>query len=148
MNPQLDSILREGVNALGLGLDDSKLEKLIDYINFLSKWNQAYNLTSIRNPKDMVGKHLLDSLAIAPYATGERLIDVGAGAGLPGIPLAIAYPEKSLTLLDSNNKKISFLIQAKHDLGLDNVEVVNSRVEDYNPPLCFDQVLSRAFTSL
>ena len=144
----LRRLLDSGIESLQLDISEESRERLIDYIDLLSKWNQVYNLTSVRNPNEMVGRHLLDSLAIVPYITGHRIIDVGTGAGLPGIPLAIFFPEKFFTLLDSNSKKTRFLIQAKHELKLDNVEVVNARVEDYNPAHCFDQVLSRAFTKI
>ncbi len=127
---------------------DSILEKFSSYLALLTKWSKAYNLTSIKNPDDMVILHIADSLSINPYLSGSRIIDVGTGAGLPGIPLAIINSDKQFVLLDSNNKKTKFLIQAKADLQLKNVEIVHSRAEDYKPTDCFDAVLSRAFTSL
>jgi 16S rRNA (guanine527-N7)-methyltransferase len=118
------------------------------YINLLSKWNSTYNLTAIRDIDSMVNKHLLDSLAILPWIHGAHIIDVGTGAGLPGIPLAIANPLKQFTLLDSNGKKTRFLTEVKRQLDLKNIEIVQSRVENYQPEVTFDTVISRAFSSL
>lgn len=118
------------------------------YLDLLHKWNQAYNLTSVRTRDEMQVKHIADSLAVSPYLHGQRLIDVGTGAGLPGIPLAIMHPDKQFTLLDSNSKKTRFLKQAKQQLELQNVEIVHSRVEDYQPEQGFDTVISRAFASI
>lgn len=123
-------------------------ERLLTYLTLLEKWNKAYNLTAIRDSDDMVCRHLLDSLAIQPWIRGGRLLDVGSGAGLPGIPLAIANPNLSLVLLDSNGKKVRFLQEVKRVLKLDNVEVIQSRVENYHPPFDFDTVTSRAFSEL
>lgn len=112
------------------------------------KWNKVYNLTAVRDPVQMVTRHLLDSLSIAPWCVGQRLIDVGTGAGLPGIPLAILYPGKEIHLLDSNSKKTRFLVQVKSALGLNNIYVHHARVESFVPPERYDAVLSRAFASL
>lgn len=137
-----------GAQGLGLELAPATVERLLDYIALLVRWNQAYNLTAVRDPGEMVTRHLLDSLAVAPHLTGQRIIDVGTGAGLPGIPLAMVMPERQFVLLDSNGKKTRFLVQAKALLGLDNVTVVHSRVEAYRPEECFDTVITRAFAGL
>jgi 16S rRNA (guanine527-N7)-methyltransferase len=141
--------LTQGLQELELSVNENQLEQLLQYLSLLKKWNKAYNLTAIDDLAEMVTLHLLDSLTIAPYVpeTG-RHIDVGTGAGLPGIPLAIYYPQAQFTLLDSNSKKTRFLIQACHELGLRNVSVLHSRAEDYKPERLFDSVLSRAFASL
>lgn len=123
-------------------------EKLEVYLILLHKWNQAYNLTAVRDIQAMVGRHVLDSLAVLPWLQGPRLIDVGSGAGLPGIPLALARPDLQVVLLDSNGKKTRFLLEAKRVLNLKHVEVIQSRVEDYNPTQGFDTVVSRAFSNL
>ncbi len=155
MSSALRQRLDPGLAALGLALDEGQCERLIAYIELLAKWNRVYNLTAIRDPLEMVTRHLLDSLAIAPHLErrrnrrgGLRVIDVGTGAGLPGIPLAIAQPDSTFFLLDSNGKKTRFLTQAKAELGLSNVTVVHSRVEEFCPEALFDVVLSRAFAAL
>lgn len=140
--------LRAGAVALGLKLDDSQLERLTAYLDLLQRWNKAYNLTAIRDRNAMITKHLLDSLAIASHIEGQRFIDVGTGAGLPGIPLAIIYPERFFTLLDSNGKKTRFLFQVKTQLGLGNVDIANARVEQFVPAVPPDAVLTRAFADL
>lgn len=122
--------------------------KFEQFLNLLIKWNQIYNLTAVRDPKQMVTHHLLDSLVILPYLNGKRLLDVGCGAGIPGIPLAIFSPERQFTLLDSNRKKTRFVAQAAIELGLKNVEVISSRVEAYQPADAFDTVVTRAFASV
>jgi len=129
-------------------LDPEKIFKLSKYLYLMKKWNRVYNLTSITTTKAMVIRHILDSLSIQPYLHGENIIDVGTGAGLPGIPLAIVNDDKTFFLLDSNNKKTRFLQQVKIELELDNVVVVQTRVETYKPPVLFDTVLARAFSSL
>ena len=145
MSASLLQQLEFGLEKMGLDLPESVPTRLIEYLELLVKWNKAYNLTAVRDPSEMISKHLLDSLAVLPYV-GEGLIaDVGSGAGLPGIPLALARPQTKFVLLDSNGKKTSFLIQAKRLLKLDNVEVVNQRVEDYQPELYFDAVIARAY---
>jgi len=118
------------------------------YLALMLKWNKAYNLTAITKPDDMVILHLLDSLAINPFLHGARICDVGSGAGLPGIPLAIINPNKHFTLIDANNKKIRFLTQVKIELKLNNVEVVHARAEAYQPKICFDTIVSRAFSAI
>lgn len=138
-------LLKTGLGSLGL---TSFEEPLLDYVLLLNKWNAAYNLTAIRDLPSMINKHILDSLAILPWIQGKHLIDVGTGAGLPGIPLAITKPEFHFVLLDSNGKKIRFLNEVKRQLGLKNLEVIQSRVENYHPTQGFDTVTSRAFSSL
>jgi 16S rRNA (guanine527-N7)-methyltransferase len=135
-------------NSLGIAKNHQGWGRLVDYLYLLDKWNKVYNLTSIRNLDEMFTKHILDSMAVAPYIDSERLIDVGTGGGLPGIPLAILFPERQVDLLDSNSKKTRFLIQAKAELKLDNVEVIKHRVETYQPAVMYDGVVSRAFASL
>lgn len=125
-----------------------KLELLLKFIDLIAKWNKAYNLTAIRDKEEMARLHILDSLAICPHLHGKRLIDIGTGAGLPGIPLAIYRPDMEFVLLDSNAKKTRFVQQAVLELQLKNVTVVHSRVEDYQPQQGFDSVVCRAFASL
>lgn len=144
---QLEAALKQGISQLGLALSEHQIDQLIRYLNLLIKWNKAYNLTAVRNPMEMIDRHLIDSLSVVPFIEGKRIIDVGSGPGLPGIPLAICYPELPVTTLDSNGKKTRFQLQVKGELGLDNLTVVNERVENCNfEP--FDQVISRAFASL
>ena len=139
--------LQQGCETLGLDVSDDKLAKLIAYVQLLAKWNKAFNLTSVREPQEMISRHILDSLAIQPYLSGVSLLDVGTGAGLPGIPLAIVKPEMVITLLDSNSKKTRFLQQAKAELALENVTVIHSRVEQADLPK-FDLVTARAFSTI
>lgn len=138
-------LLNKGLRSLDLEAISASLS---DYLFLLNKWNSAYNLTAIRDTEAMVGKHILDSLAILPWLKGKRIIDVGTGAGLPGIPLALARPEIDFVLLDSNGKKTRFLNEVKRMLHLKNLEIVQFRVENYHPAQGFDTVLSRAFSSL
>lgn len=123
-------------------------EKLVQYILLLHKWNQTYNLTSIRNPEAMIQRHLVESLLLIPYLEGERILDIGSGGGLPGIPLALALATKKFVLLDSNGKKTRFLSHVIHTLQMRNVEVVQQRVENYHPVKCFNSIVTRAFASL
>lgn len=125
-----------------------KADKLIAYLALLQKWNKVYNLTAIRDPEEMFIKHILDSVVVAPLVKGDRMIDVGTGGGLPGIPLAILFPERQVDLLDSNSKKTRFLIQVKAELALRNVEVIHHRVENFQPEVLYDAIVSRAFASL
>lgn len=146
---QLTRQIAAGAQAMQITLSDEQLNKLSDYLALFIKWNKAYNLTAIREPQQMVPLHLLDSLVINPYVQqASRIADIGTGPGLPGIVLAIMNPKKSFTLLDSNGKKTRFLFMAKTALGLDNVTIVNDRVEAYHPPEPFDMIVSRAFASL
>jgi len=140
--------LREGLAEMQLSLSDEQQQKLLAFLALLNKWNKAYNLTAVRNEGEMVSRQLLDSLSILPWITTDQLLDVGAGGGLPGIPLAIVFPEKRFTLLDSNGKKTRFLNQCVLELGLDNVEVIHGRAEDCRPEQPFSQISSRAFTAL
>lgn len=145
----LKSGLKRGLTFLKLCLDKRAIEQLIDYLMLLEKWNRVYNLTAVRDPAKMVSHHLLDSLAVLPQLAGaQRLLDVGSGAGLPGIPLAIARPDCSMTLLDSSHKKTAFLRQATAELGLKNVAVVCERAEAWQAEPKFDLILSRAFAEL
>lgn len=123
-------------------------QRLLDYLALLAKWNKVHNLTAVRDPDEMVTLHLLDSLAVLPHLDCERLLDVGSGAGLPGIPLALVRPDLSVTVLDSSHKKSTFQRQAKAELGIDNLEVVCARVEQYRPERRFDCIISRAFSDI
>lgn len=129
-------------------LSDQQKQQLVQLVELLHKWNKAYNLTSVRDPHDMLVKHIMDSIVVAPYLKGQRYIDVGTGPGLPGLPLAIMHPDKQFFLLDSLGKRIRFIRQVILELGLTNVTPVQSRVEDFQPEQGFDGVLSRAFASL
>jgi len=131
-----------------ISLDEEVQRKLIDYLLLLERWNKTYNLTAVRDPESMVSRHLIDSLTILPYLDGKRFIDVGTGAGLPGMVSAIAMPETQWVLLDSNQKKTRFLTQVVIELGLGNVEVVHCRIEDYQDNTGFDMATSRAVTTL
>jgi 16S rRNA (guanine527-N7)-methyltransferase len=131
-----------------IALTEKQQQQLVRYVELLHKWNKAYNLTSVRLPEEMMIKHIMDSLVVAPHLSGHHYIDVGTGPGLPGIVLAIALPETQFVLLDSLGKRVRFLMQVKHELGLDNVTPVQSRVEEYQPSVKLDGVLSRAFASL
>lgn len=141
---QLDSLL----NQTPLQVSPAQRQQLVAYVELLNKWNKAYNLTSVRNPEDMLVKHILDSLVVGPKLAGQHFIDVGTGPGLPGIPLAILYPERNFVLLDSLGKRITFLRQVVFQLKLTNVTPMLSRVEEFQPEQPFDGVLSRAFASL
>ena len=140
--------LARGVRELRLDLPPDAHRRLLDYLGLMQKWNQVYSLTAVREPLDMVGQHLLDSLAVLPHIAAGHILDVGSGAGLPGIPLAVALPEARLTLLDANHKKATFLRQALIDLELENAEVVCERAETWQPDRTFDLVISRAFSEL
>jgi len=140
--------LRDGLAGMNLSLTEGRQQQLLAFLALLNKWNKAYNLTAVRDERVMVSRQLLDSLSILPWVTTDHLLDVGAGGGLPGIPLAIALPEKRFTLLDSNGKKTRFLNQCVLELGLDNVSVIHGRAEDCQPDQPFTQISSRAFTAL
>jgi len=148
MTGDWQSGLAPGLKKLGIALPTGGEAALLHYVELLQRWSQAYNLTAVRDPDEMVTKHLLDSLAILPFVTGATVADVGTGAGLPGIPLAVALPGTRFTLIDSNGKKTRFVTQAKAELKLANVEVVQARTESYKPAVPFAQVVSRAFASL
>ena len=140
--------LEQGLIALGLSLDEAARQQLINYLQLLEKWNRVYNLTSVRKPEQMVTHHLLDSLAVIPNIKASRILDIGSGAGLPGIPLAIANKNWQVEMLDSNNKKTRFIKQAISELGIENAGVVHSRAEEYHPDKPYDTVISRAYSSL
>ncbi|WP_304638605.1 16S rRNA (guanine(527)-N(7))-methyltransferase RsmG [Pseudomonas sp.] len=140
--------LAAGAAELGISLSHEQTRQLLAYLQLLDKWNKAYNLTAVRDPAEMIGRHLLDSLSILGYVTEGSWLDVGSGGGMPGIVLAIMRPESNFTLIDSNGKKTRFLTQARLELNLRNLQVVNSRVEAYMPEVPFDGIVSRAFSSL
>lgn len=142
--------LARGAAELGIELSAIQQEQLLAYLALLIKWNQAYNLTAVRNPDEMVSRHLLDSLSLVPFVAtaGDNWLDVGSGGGMPGIPLAILFPERRFTTLDSNGKKTRFQTQVKLELKLANLEVVHSRVENFRPTQAFAGIVSRAFSSL
>lgn len=144
MQKKLDSLLA----AAGIELPDQQKQQLLGYVGMLDKWNKAYNLTSVRDPQQMLVRHILDSIVVAPSLQGERFIDVGTGPGLPGIPLSIVRPDAHFTLLDSLGKRVRFLRQVQHELGLTNIMPVQSRVEEFPAEPPFDGVISRAFASL
>ncbi|MEW5007769.1 16S rRNA (guanine(527)-N(7))-methyltransferase RsmG [Cycloclasticus sp. 46_83_sub15_T18] len=140
--------LDAGLEKMDITLPSESVDKLIAFLHMLVKWNRVYNLSAIREPADMLSLHLLDSLSVLPHLHGESCIDVGTGAGLPGIPLAIARPDMRFGLLDSNSKKTRFVQQACIELGLKNVSCIHDRIERYQPVKKFDTVTARAFTSL
>lgn len=144
----LAETLDAGTECLGLSLDEGQRSNLLNYLALLQKWNKVYNLTAVRDPENMLHQHLLDSLAVLPHVVGERLLDMGSGPGLPGIPLAIAAPGLRVSLLDSNQKKCAFQRQATIELGLKNVDVVCARADAFHPVQAYDAVISRAFSEL
>ena len=144
----LEKLLQRGLREMGLDLAAPVQKKLLNFLELLEKWNRAYNLTAVRDPEQMVPRHLLDSLTVLPYLQGPRVLDIGTGAGLPGIPLALARPDLEFTLLDSNAKKTRFATQALHELGLKNVVVQQERVEKFHPETKFDTLIARAFASI
>jgi 16S rRNA (guanine527-N7)-methyltransferase len=143
-----DDPLAHGIAELGLSVPSTTQQRLLAYLTLIEKWNRVYNLTAVRDPRDMLHRHLLDSLAVAPYVSARFALDVGSGAGLPGIPLAMVCPQTQVTLLDSHQKKTAFLQQAVIELGLTNVTVVCDRVETWQSKRNFDLVISRAFSGL
>ncbi len=144
LSAQLDSYLAE----IEMTATPKQKQQLLDFVAMLAKWNKAYNLTSVRDPQQMLIRHIMDSLAASLYLVGERFIDVGTGPGLPGIPLAIMNPDKQFVLLDSLGKRIRFQKQVQFELGIENICSIESRVEAYQPEDKFDGVLSRAFASI
>jgi 16S rRNA (guanine527-N7)-methyltransferase len=138
------------VNArtLRARLDEARKDRLLDYLALLSRWNRAYNLTAVDEPNAMVDRHLVDSLSILPWIEGDEIVDAGTGAGLPGVVLAIACPDKHFVLVDSNGKKVRFLRQVRRELGLDNIEPVHARLEEFVPERAPDQVVARALAPL
>ena len=141
-------LLEDGIYELELEERLGGDELLMEYVTELMNWNRVYNLTSVRKPTDIVTRHILDSLTILPYLHGERILDIGTGAGLPGIPLAIACPEREFVLLDSSSKKLRFVQQTLGILNLDNVTLEDCRVEEFQPEALFDTVICRAFSDL
>lgn len=153
LEKELQQILIKGAAKMSVSLTELQIKNLLAYIFEFEKWNKAYNLSAIRDIHQMVARHLLDSLSVVPFIQNtqhatENIIDVGTGGGLPGIPLAIMFPEKKFTLLDSNGKKTRFLFHVKTLLSLNNVTVENRRVEEFKPTQLFDAIISRAFASL
>ena len=142
-----DSLAR-GIDELRLDIDDDAFDRMLAFVDLMIKWNRVYNLTSVRDPEQIVRRHILDSLVVIPYLQGNRILDVGSGGGLPGIPLSLACPDRHFTLLDSNGKKTRFLTQARAELGLENVEVAKARIEQFQPKQAFDTIISRAFSSV
>ncbi|WP_372882547.1 16S rRNA (guanine(527)-N(7))-methyltransferase RsmG [Psychromonas sp.] len=140
--------LQQLLDQTDLNITELQKQQLVKLVELLNKWNKAYNLTSVRDPQHMLVKHIMDSIVVSPFLQGNRLIDVGTGPGLPGLPLAILNPDKQFVLLDSLGKRLRFIRQALLELGLKNVTAVQSRVEEYQPEDKFDVVLSRAFASL
>jgi 16S rRNA (guanine527-N7)-methyltransferase len=148
LEPALETVLRQGLQQLGLEYSELKIQKLLRYVQLLEQWNKHFNLTSVRAPEQMLIRHLLDSLSVIDYIPEQRVLDMGTGAGLPGLVLAIINSDRQYVLLDSNGKKTRFITQVKIELALDNVEVAKSRVETYHPGIPFPAVTSRAFASL
>jgi len=136
------------LKSADITLTDLQKRQLVGYVDMLNKWNKAYNLTSVRDPEQMLVRHILDSIVVEPHLQGERFIDVGTGPGLPGVPLAIVRPQSHFTLLDSLGKRVRFLRQVQHELKLENITPVQSRVEEFSADPSFDGVISRAFASL
>jgi 16S rRNA (guanine527-N7)-methyltransferase len=140
--------LAEGLRGLGLDVDDAAQQRLLAYVALLEKWNKVYNLTAIRDPEQMICEHLLDSLAAAPHVLAGSLLDLGSGAGLPGIPLRIVRPDLKVTLLESSRKKCAFLRQAAIELRLADLQIACERAEAYRPVEALDNVIARAFADL
>jgi 16S rRNA (guanine527-N7)-methyltransferase len=148
LREKLHADLLKGARQLGLFLPEGAAERLLDYLALLEKWSRVHNLTAIRDPREILVMHIMDSLAVAPHVAGPRIADIGSGAGLPGIPLAAALPDFRFTLLESRGKKAEFLRHAVATLGLANISVVQERVEAYRPPVKFDTLVARAFAPL
>ncbi|MDN5848758.1 MAG: 16S rRNA (guanine(527)-N(7))-methyltransferase RsmG [Nitrococcus sp.] len=148
MNGHIRQRLEQGLVQLLPQAGVDLIERQLEYLELLERWNRVFNLTAVRAGADMVARHLLDSLAVHPYVRGARLLDIGSGGGLPGIPLALANPQRMVVLLDSNGKKVRFLRQAVLELGLANVTVVQARAEEFRPAVLFDTVIARAFADL
>ncbi len=145
----LQSQLEQGIQTLGLSLTEQQVAQMLSYLQLMQKWNSVYNLTAIRQAEDMVRQHLLDSLSVVfAFADAKRVLDVGSGGGLPGIVLAICYPEIEFTLVDTVSKKTAFLSQVKAELGLKNLRVHTGRVEAMQVEHKFDRITSRAFSEL
>ena len=145
---ELLALLEDNLKDSDLVVTREQQHLLINYVLLMHKWNKTYNLTSVRDPRDMVIKHIVDSIVVAPFLDKDRYIDVGTGPGLPGIPLAIMCPDKQFVLLDSLGKRVRFMKQVAYELKIANIQPVQSRVEDFDPDVEIDGVLSRAFASL
>lgn len=143
-----DKLWQEGLESLGCTPDEQQLKLLKKYVDMLERWNKTYNLTSVRDPKGMIPVHIFDSLVVADFIQGENCLDVGSGAGLPTIPLAIMQPDREFTSLDTNGKKTRFVQQAIIELGLKNTNVSQARIEKWSAPKPFDAIISRAFSSV
>ena len=144
----IEAAIAQGLEALPFDLDNHQIHQLAALVGLLAKWNRVYNLTAVRDPQEMVTRHILDSLVVLPWLRGDSLLDVGTGAGLPGLPLAIACPDLNITLLDSSDKKLRFVRQAAAELKLDRVNIAHARMQTYQPAQPFDMVISRAVSSL
>ena len=142
------ALLHSAAEEIGIGLSDAQVNQLIGYVDLMEKWNRAFNLTAVRRRAELFSRHIVESLAIKPYTRGEKWADIGTGAGLPGVPLAITEPNKQFVLLDSNGKKTRFLLEVKRALGLSNIEVETTRVENWQPAQTPDAVITRAFADL
>ncbi len=142
------AILEQGIKDAKLDISAQTQQRLLDYLALMQKWNKVHNLTAVRDADEMVTLHLLDSLVVLPFVDAKHLLDVGSGAGLPGIPLAICLPDLQVTVIDSNSKKVSFMRQAKAELGIANLEVLGGRVEEIASTRKFEIIISRAFSDL
>ena len=140
--------LHNAAEEIGISLSDTQTNQLIGYVDLMEKWNRAFNLTAVRRRSELFSRHIFESLAVKPYIRAEKWADIGTGAGLPGVPLAITEPDKPFVLLDSNGKKTRFLLEVKRALGLSNIEVETTRVENWRPALHSDAVITRAFADL
>jgi 16S rRNA (guanine527-N7)-methyltransferase len=148
-NPEgLSERLRSGAEELGMALTDFQVQSLIAFLGLLAQWSRAYNLTAVRDPDEMLTRHLLDSLSVRPYLYGERVLDLGTGAGFPGLPLAVCEPDRHFALLDANGKKVRFVRQAAMDLGLRNLDAVHCRIESYRPGHKFSTIACRAVAAI
>ncbi len=144
----MKAMLQTALSENRLSLSETQVDQLVRYLDMMQTWNKVFNLTSITDAREMVYLHIIDSLLTAPFLIGNRFLDVGSGAGLPGIPLAILHPEHEWVLLDKNNKKTRFMTQAIAELKLPRVQTIHTRAEDYQPDRCFDGILSRAYATL
>ena len=142
------ALLHNAAEEIGISLSDTQANQLIGYVDLMEKWNRAFNLTAVRRRSELFSRHIFESLAVKPHIRGEKWADIGTGAGLPGVPLAITEPDKPFVLLDSNGKKTRFLLEVKRALGLSNIEVETTRVESWRPALHPDAVITRAFADL